>query len=196
MQFDEPQREPWLVLRTRSHHENVVERSLQQNGINSYLPRHRVVHRSKERTTTREAPVFPGYVFVQPRLEQLEKVRCVRGSCGFVVCGSKPATMPQKELDALRILTGSGAALAVNPTLIPGQRVEVIAGPFMGVQGELIRIKSQDRLVINAPLVSSSVSVEIDSDEIAILCEVQADANHPFHRPVPGPHVVATRSLR
>jgi hypothetical protein len=72
----------------------------------------------------------------------------------------------------------------------------VIAGPFKGLQGELIRIKSQDRLVINAPLVSSSVSVEVDSGEVAILCEVQSNANHRFPRPVPGLHVVATRSLR
>ena len=160
-----PQRDPWLVLRTRSNHEYIVERSLQQNEINSYLPRHRGAGRSKERGTMHEAPLFPGYVFVQPRLDQLEKVRSVRGSCGLVVRGSKPAAMPQKELDAVRILADSGAALAMSPTLIPGQRVEVIAGPFMGVRGELIRVKSQTRLVINASLVSSSVSVEVDSNE-------------------------------
>jgi transcription antitermination factor NusG len=165
----ESQHVPWLVLRTRSHHENIVERSLQQKEINTYLPRHRVVRRGKDRRTTLELPLFPGYVFVQPRLDQFEKVRCVRGSCGFVVRGSGPAEMPQKELDAVRILAGSGANLAVNPTLIPGLKVEVIAGPFMGVQGELIRVMSQDRLVVNAFLVSSSVSVEVDSDEIAIL---------------------------
>ena len=169
LRVDEPQHDPWLVLRTRSHHENVVARSLQQREIISYLPRHRVVSRSKERTTTLEVPLFPGYVFVRPRLDQLEKVRCVRGSCGFVVRGSKPATMPQTVLDAVKILAGSGIDLAVNSTLIPGQRVEVIAGPFRGVQGELIRVRSHDRLVINASLVSSSVSVEVDSDEIVLL---------------------------
>lgn len=166
---DEPQHDPWLVLRTRSHHENIVERSLQQKEINTYLPRHRVVRRRKVRRTTLEVPLFPGYVFVQPRPDQLEKIRCVRGSCGLVVRGSKPAAMPQKELEAVRILARSGADLAVNPTFIPGQRVEVIAGPFMGAQGELVRVMSRDRLVINAYLVSSSVSVEVDSAEIAIL---------------------------
>lgn len=166
---DDSQRDPWLVLRIRSHHENVVERSLQQKEINSYLPTHRVMRRSKERRTTLEVPLFPGYVFVQPRQDQLEEVRCVRGSCGFVVRGSKPAAMPQEELDAVRIMARSGVDLAVNPTLIPGQRVEVISGVFIGIQGELIRLKSRDRLVINASLVSSSVSVEVDSGEIAIL---------------------------
>jgi len=193
---DEPRHDPWLVLRTRSHHENVVERSLRQKDINSYLPRHRVARRSKDGRTTLEAPLFPGYVFVQPRLDQLEKVRCVRGSCGFVVLGNKPAAMPLKDLDAVRTLADSGADLTVNPVLIPGQRVEVIAGPFLGVQGEIIRVKRQVRLVINAFLLSSSVSVEVDWCEIAILTEVQSDAQRRFHRPLPGPHVVASRSLR
>ena len=39
----------------------------------------------------------------------------------------------------------------------------------MGVQGELIRVKSKERLVINAYLISSSVSVEVDSDEVRVL---------------------------
>jgi transcription antitermination factor NusG len=165
----ESQFEPWLVLRTRSHHENIVESSLQQKQINVYLPRQRVVRRRKDRRTILEMPLFPGYVFVQPREDQFENIRYVRGSCGFVVRGDRPAPMPQKELEAVRILANSGAELAVNPKLIPGQRVEVISGPFMGVQGELVRVKSQDRLVINAYLVSSSVSVEVDSDKVAIL---------------------------
>jgi transcription antitermination factor NusG len=165
----EQQRDPWFVLRTRSHHENIVEHSLQQKQITAYLPRHRVVRRWKDRRVTLDMPLFPGYVFVQPRIDQFENIRYVRGSCGFVVQGDKPAQMPEKELAAVRVLIGSGAELAVNPKLIPGQKVEVIAGPFMGVQGELIRVKSQDRLVINAYLVSSSVSVEVDADKIAIL---------------------------
>jgi transcription antitermination factor NusG len=77
--------------------------------------------------------------------------------------------VPGKDLEAITILVGSGAPLAVNPQLIPGQRVEVIAGPFMGIQGELVRIKSGDRLVINAPLLSSSVSVEVDAENVSAL---------------------------
>jgi transcription antitermination factor NusG len=70
---DAPQRDPWLVLRTRSHHENIVERSLRQKEINSYLPRHSRVRRTKKCRTTLEVPLFPGYVFVQPGLDQLQQ---------------------------------------------------------------------------------------------------------------------------
>jgi transcription antitermination factor NusG len=167
---DQSQPDPWLVLRTRSHHETIVERSLQHKQITAYLPKHRVVRCRRDRSRmVLEMPLFPGYVFVQPRVDQFENIRYVRGSCGFVVQGDQPAAMPEKDLQAVRILAVSGAELAVNPKLIPGQRVEVIAGPFMGVQGELIRVKSQVRLVINAHLVNSSVSVEVDTDKVAVL---------------------------
>ncbi len=162
--------DPWLVLRTRSHQENTVEQCLRQKRINAYLPKHAVPRRrvSGPRTFV-AAPLFPGYIFVQPREDQFENMRYIRGSCGLIFAGDKPAAMPEKDLDAVRVLVDSGTQLAVNPRLMPGQRVEVVAGPFMGIQGELIRIKNEDRLVINAALLSSSVSVEVDADKVTIL---------------------------
>lgn len=167
----ESQIDPWLVLRTRSQHEGTAERDLQQRSITAYLPRHDVMRRWKDRKTVVKVPLFPGYIFVRPRIDQFANIRCIRGSCGLVLAGSKPAAMPEKDLEAVKLLVSSGAALAVDPRLIPGQRVEVIAGPFMGIQGELIRVKSQERLVINAHLLGSSVSVEVDSDHISTLID-------------------------
>lgn len=162
--------DPWLVLRTRSHQENTVEQCLRQKRINAYLPRHAVARRRNDGARSFvEMPLFPGYIFVQPRDDQFENMRYIRGSCGLIFQGDKPAAMPEKDLDAVRILVGSGTQLAVNPQLMPGQKVEVVAGPFMGIQGELVRIKNEDRLVINAPLLSSSVSVEVDADKVSVL---------------------------
>lgn len=166
----ELQSDPWLVLRTRSHQENTVELSLRQKQITAYLPKHQVQRRSPGRARSCvETPLFPGYIFVQPRDDQFENMRYIRGSCGLIFSGDKPAAMPEKDLDAVRMLVDSRAQLAVNSQLMPGQRVEVVAGPFTGVQGELIRIKNEDRLVINAPLLSSSVSVEVDADQVTVL---------------------------
>lgn len=161
--------DPWLVLRTRSHQENVVETGLQQKRINAYLPKRSVLRKWKDRRKIVQMPLFPGYVFVQPSADQFENIRCIRGSCGLIFVGNKPAAVPEKDLEAITILVRSGATLSVNPQLIPGRRVEVIAGPFAGIQGELVRIKSGDRLVINAHLLSSSVSVEVDAENVSVL---------------------------
>lgn len=160
---------PWLVLRTRSQHENLVASCLIQKRITTFLPKHSVVRRRKDRKVVAEIPLFPGYVFVQPQVDQYENMRYIPGSCGLVFAGSKPAAMPEKDLAAVRILVGSGIALAAEAKLIPGKRVEVISGPLMGIQGELIRVKNLQRLVINAELLSSSVSVEVSLENICVL---------------------------
>lgn len=114
-------------------------------------------------------PLFPGYVFVRPRANQYEGMRYIHGSCGFVLADNKPATMPEKDLHAVKMLVDSGAALTVESELIAGKCVKFVAGPFMGVEGELVWIKNQKLLVINVDLVGGSVRVEVDREEISVL---------------------------
>lgn len=158
--------DPWLVLRTRSRQENVVQDFLRQKDIRLFLPKRYEVRRWQDRTKLLEAVLFPGYVFVQPRLEQVSILRYVRGSCGLLMCGDKLATISQRDLDAIKIMVHSGEPLDVVPELVCGQRVEVIAGPFLHAQGEFVRMKSQHRLVINAHLIGKSISVEIDAAHV------------------------------
>lgn len=161
--------EPWLVLRTRSRHENTVEQGLQQKCINAYLPKRKLVRRWKNQKRVVELLLFPVYVFVQPRADQYENIRYIRGTCGLVLAGSQPANKPEKDLETLRILVGSGAELAVDCMLTPGQRVRVIAGPFASAEGEMVRMKMQERLIINVHLLSSSVSVEVYADMVELV---------------------------
>ena len=57
----------------------------------------------------------------------------------------------------------------MDQALIPGRRVKVISGPFAGAMGELIRVKSGERLIINAHLLSSSLSVEVDISMVELI---------------------------
>src|SRR2546423_11200453 len=119
---------PWLVLRTRSRQENIVEGYLKQKEINAFLPKRNEVRRWKDRRKVLETPLFPGYVFVQPHPHQYVNLRYIPGSCGLVRSGSDPAKMPERDLEGVRIMARSGVSLSVNAELIPGQRVEVLSG--------------------------------------------------------------------
>jgi len=158
----------WMVLRTKSRHEHLVESCLQRKSIEAYLPRHKVTRRWKDRRRVVELPLFPGYVFVQPSSDQYADMRYIRGACGLVLVGNQPATMPEKDLQAIKILVGSDAELTMEMNIVVGQRVKVIEGPFAGAEGELVRAMSQERLVINAHLLGCSVSVEVDRDMITV----------------------------
>lgn len=162
--------DPWLVLRTRSRHEHAVESVLEQKRITAYLPKRKVVRCANGRKRVVEMPLFPGYVFVQPRADQYEGMRFIRGSCGLVLADrSRPATVPERDLEAVKMLVASGAELTVDPELVTGRRVKIVDGPFMGVEGELVLVKNQEHLVINVDMVGSSVRVEVDRKAISLL---------------------------
>ncbi|TWI44011.1 transcriptional antiterminator RfaH [Pseudoduganella flava] len=161
--------DPWLVLRTRSRHEKVVESSLEQKQITAYLPKTRVINVKDGRKRVSEMPLFPGYVFVRPRADQYEGIRFIRGSCGLVFADAKPATLPDKDLEAVKLLVDSGATLTVDSDLVVGKRVRITGGPFAGVEGELVSMKNQDLLSINVEMVGSCVRVEVDHEMVAAL---------------------------
>lgn len=165
----ESQTDPWLVLRTKSRHENIVESVLLQKKVTAYLPKHKVIRSWQGRRRVVELPLFPGYVFVRPRIEQYVDMRYIRGSCGFICIGNEPAKMSEKDLETVRTLIGSGSTLFVDSGLAIGKRIKIADGPLMGVEGELVQIKNQNILIINVDLLNSSVRVEVDRELIYAL---------------------------
>jgi transcription antitermination factor NusG len=49
---------------------------------------------------------------------------------------------------------------------MPGTPVRVVVGPLSGVEGELVRIRNQHRLVLNTTILGQAVSVEINADDV------------------------------
>jgi transcription antitermination factor NusG len=167
--MSEPRSDPWMVLRTRSRHESTVETVLREKQIIAYLPKCKLVRSWKGRKKVVELPLFPGYVFVRPRIDQFDGIRYIRGSCGLVLADSRPGTLPERDIEAVKRLVESGAELSVDPALVTGQRVKMIGGPFMGVEGILVLVRNQQHLVVNVDMLGSSVRVEVDREIISVL---------------------------
>jgi transcription antitermination factor NusG len=156
----------WLVMRTQSRQERIVEHNLAERNITHYLPTKRETRQWKDRKKSLELPLFPGYIFVQPEAGHFPYLKYIRGSCGLVVFNNRPASLQESEVDRIRRVAGSGLSLEIHPNLQTGERVVIASGPLMGLEGELIRIKNRNRLVINAYILGQSVSLEIGIDEV------------------------------
>src|SRR5262245_21355025 len=117
--------DPWLVLRTRSRHEAVVESVLPQKQIVAYLPRRKAARSAQGRCRSADVPLFPGYLFVRPRSDQYAGMRYIRGSCGLVMAADRPAVLPERDVQAVRTLLDSEADFRIEPELVAGQRVKV-----------------------------------------------------------------------
>jgi transcription antitermination factor NusG len=70
------------------------------------------------------------------------------------------------EIDALQRVVESRSSVEPWSGVRAGQEVEIAAGPLTGVRGVLLRVGTNNRLVITVRLLQRSVAVEIDQDSV------------------------------
>jgi transcription termination/antitermination protein NusG len=159
----------WFALSVRSRHEFVVYDALRQKGIETFLPFVKRVRQWKDRKTSVEFPLFPGYLFVSiiPFAEEFMKVIKVRGSVTLLALEpGHPTPVPSEEIDALKIVLNSGAAFDVYPQFKEGARVRIKKGPLAGAEGILENKEDQQLFMVNVELLGRSVGVKIQPLDI------------------------------
>jgi transcription antitermination factor NusG len=88
------------------------------------------------------------------------------GVVRIVGFGQKDAEVPAAQIESLRRLTEDGAQLHPHRYLRIGQRVKVASGALAGVEGILVRIRKQDRLVVVVDAIRQAVAVELAGYEV------------------------------
>ncbi|MGD0578735.1 MAG: UpxY family transcription antiterminator [Bryobacteraceae bacterium] len=153
---------PWFALYVRSRFEKVVSRTLRDNGFTEYLPLYTKTSQWSDRTKKVELPLFPGYLFCRFDPKRTFSVLRIPSVLHIVSVGTRPAEIPDVEVETIRKLLASGRGIAPCDYLEVGQRIVVISGSLEGVEGILTRFRGEDRLVASVALLLRSVSVEID----------------------------------
>jgi transcription antitermination factor NusG len=156
----------WWALYTRHQHEKVVAQNLQNKGFDVFLPVYESVRRWKDRSKVLSLPLFPCYVFLHGGLNRRSLVVTTPGVHMILSSGERVALIPDNEINAIRLAVRGPAPVEPHPYLKCGERVRVTHGSLAGVQGILIRKKSQFRLVLSVQMLSQAVSVEINAADV------------------------------
>jgi transcription antitermination factor NusG len=149
------------VLHTRPRAEKALAEKFVGRKLSFYLPLHRRQWRARGRVLSSYLPLFPGYVFLhgdaEARLQALQTNAVVR---------SLPVPdQARLHADLARIhrLIRSEAALTPEARLRPGTPVEVVGGPFLGMQGKVFRQGKKRRFFVEVQFLQQGVSVEVDA---------------------------------
>jgi transcription antitermination factor NusG len=158
---------PWFALYTRSRFEKRVADQLDRKRVPVFLPLRMEVHRWQDRYQKVEVPMFRGYLFAQfpdsrERLDVLKTPGVVR----IVGFGQKDTEVPAEQIASLRRLTDERAMLHPHRYLRIGQRVKIANGALAGMEGILVRIRKQDRLVVSVDAIRQAVAVELSGYEV------------------------------
>ena len=157
-------RSSWFALFVRPNHEKSVSCFLAQKGIDQLLPLHRVRKRWSDRYKEVELPLFPGYVFGCFDPDSRVPVLNTPGVIDIVRNGRDLAAVDSSEIQALQALMQAGVPCQPWPYLEPGQLVEIESGPLAGLNGTVISVKKELRLVLSVKLLHRSVMAELDRD--------------------------------
>jgi transcription antitermination factor NusG len=117
---------------------------LDAKGIESYCPLNKVRRRWSDRIKTIEEPLFKSYVFVKINEDGRTNVRMTDGVINFVYWNGKPAIIKEREIQTIkRFLDEHENVGLMKIEFKTHQRVKVIAGPLMDLEGKVIEVKNK-----------------------------------------------------
>jgi len=154
--------EDWYVVYTKFQHEKSVASLLERKDLQVFLPVYRTMHHWSDRNQLVILPLFPCYVFVRTALDRKLDVLRTAGVRWFVENGGHACSVPEAEIEAVRKICATGARVQPHPFLKDGNPVRIRTGALAGIEGLLVRIKNQSRVVISVQLLQKSVSVEAE----------------------------------
>ena len=111
-----------------------------------------------------ELPLFSGYTFCKFDAQNRLPILIVPGVLSIVGVGRLPAPISEEEISAIQSIVESGLQYGPWPFMKVGQPVSVERGPLAGLEGTVVEVKTNCRLVVSLPLLQRSVAVEIEKD--------------------------------
>lgn len=171
MKVDPEEYKKWHVVYTRSRMEKKVYSNLEEQNIDCFLPVQKKLRQWKDRKKWVEMPLISGYCFVYINRKEYLKVLQTDHVVCYVTFDGRPAQIPQPQIDKLKQLVAQ-TDYEVNvslETFRSGEKVEIISGPLLGVQGELVSMRGKDRFIIRIDQINTVFSVEVESENITIL---------------------------
>jgi transcription antitermination factor NusG len=156
----------WFAVFTTPRHEKAIAQHCSQRQIEVFLPIYRESKQWKNRSrVTLELPLFPNYLFV--RIERKERFRVlnVPGVISILGAGTDPLPVADGYIASLREGVLANKILPYSRMEV-GDLVRIVNGAMTGMEGTLIRIKNEMRVVIRIALLDRCMAVEVTAADI------------------------------
>jgi transcription antitermination factor NusG len=162
MRMTEANGEAWYAAYTKHQHEKSAQHILALKGFEVLLPLYRATHRWKDRNKEVQLPVFPCYLFLRANLERKTDILRTPGVFGLVESAGQATEVPDTDMDMVRRIASGAVKVEPHAYLKNGDYVRVTRGPLADVEGILVRVKNQYRVVLAVEMLQKAVAIEVD----------------------------------
>ena len=159
----------WFLLQTKVRQEQRAAENLERQNVESFCPLIRVEKISRGRRTEVQDVLFPGYLFVQLGESSVSTtaVRSTRGVSHFVTSAGAPIKVPQGLVEQLRNRVTSHAELIMSQLPKSGAKMQVIDGPFKGLNAIFSEPDGNSRAIVMVTLLSQQVKTSMPFASLA-----------------------------
>ena len=157
----------WYALAVKPRHEKSVHRMLEIKQQETFLPLYERNHRYARREKVFHLPWFPGYVFCRFSLKMCRPVITTPGVIRVLGPGGEPTAIDDSEINSMKLAVKAQTPIEPWPFLQTGERIRITEGALAGMEGTLIQVKHEPRIVLSVSLLQRSVLLEIDREMVA-----------------------------
>ena len=161
----------WFVVYTRSRAEKKVCNELIKKNIECFLPLQKQLRQWKDRKKWVEVPLISGYCFVHILPKEYDEVLKTDNVVCYVTFEGKACKVQEKQIDYLkRMLNQLDFEVSVSTeNFETGKKVEIIAGPLIGLQGELVENRGNNKFILRFDQINSTFTVEVPAAQLSML---------------------------
>lgn len=158
----------WHAVYTKSRAEKKAQQELQTQGIEAFLPVQRKLRQWSDRKKWVEIPLMSGYLFVRICRKEYDQVLQSNYVVSYVRFDGTAAIVPDEQIECLKLMLKqeNTPVEITREKLKPGQMVEVISGPLMGLKGKLQKMRGKKKVAIELQQLGYSALIEIEADNI------------------------------
>ena len=159
----------WFAVQTKPKQEEKALINLEAQGYVTYLPKIEIRKRRKDGWQQVVEPLFPNYLFLYAAPDQtnLAPVSSTFGVAKLVRFGQLLRPVPEEVIVFLKQQESvSGNVVEVIRPFNYGDKVEILEGPFAGLQAIFQTESSEERIILLLNLMGRRTPVTLHKDEI------------------------------
>jgi transcription antitermination factor NusG len=168
-----PEESNWYAVHIMARHEKRVAAQFEEMRVRTFLPLLHQVHRWSDRRTVVEIPMFSCYAFVRMVQTNEERLKILRtpGVLGFVGSERQGTSIPEEQIESLRIAINENIPCFPHPFVNVGRRVRIRGGSLDGVEGILVRQGRDQSLVVSVELLHRSISIRVEGYDTELVSQ-------------------------
>jgi transcriptional antiterminator RfaH len=149
----------WFLVQTKPQQETRALENLQQQGVAAFCPQVFVEKLSRGKRKVSKEVLFPSYLFVEFDQETISalSINYTRGVSRIISFGNSLSQVPDQLISQLKERVEQSEQNMITELPEKGEKLEVLDGPFRGLNAIFSQIDGDSRAVVLIAILSQKV---------------------------------------